>query len=112
MRCAELKDDLTELMDKCKEELPSAKAFAAIVAIMETIESGADEREVRNGVLGCGGIESEIAEKLKGLAEDMSSEEKASVGDDVDKLERVIVALENYMGGEYLKEVVTEMRGN
>lgn len=110
MRCGELQDRLLELVNECTEELSCTQAFAALVAIMETVEAEA-EGEVRNGVLGCGGIDGDIADALERLAEDMSSAEKASVSGDVDDLERVVEALDDFGCGYGLKEVVTQMRG-
>lgn len=109
MRCGELQDKLLELVDECTERLSSTQAFAALVAIMETVESGA-EGEVRNGVLGCGGIDGDIAKALESLAEDMSPAEKASVSDDVDDLEGVVEALDDFGCGYGLKAVVEQMR--
>lgn len=111
MHCGELQDRLIELVGECTEELSSTQAFSALVAIMEAVEAGA-EGEVRNGVLGCGGIDRDIARELESLTEDMSSEEKASVSEDVDDLERVVEALDDFGCGYGLKEVVTQMRDN
>lgn len=99
-------------MDKCTAELSGTQAFAALVAIVETVAFGA-EGKVRNRALGCGGIDVDIARALEGLAEDMSAAEKASVSDDVDDLERVVKALDDWRCVGYgLKEVVTQMRGD
>eukprot|EP00752_Nemacystus_decipiens_P010783 g9592.t1 len=110
-RSGEVYEKLVNLVVECKEMLSSCNAISAIVAIMETVESEA-EGEVRKGVLGCGGIESKVASELKRLADDMSSEEKASISDAVEDLHGVVEALEPYGLGDDLKEVVTLVRGN
>eukprot|EP00752_Nemacystus_decipiens_P010784 g9593.t1 len=111
MHCDEVKDRLAKLVEESTKKLSSTKAFAALVAIMETVESGA-EGEVRNGVLGCGGIDGDIATALMSLAEDMSPAEKTSVSGDVDDLEHVVEALDDFGCGYGLKEVVEQMRGD
>lgn len=110
-RCGTVLDRLSELVDECKEQLSSTNAFAALVAIMDVVQSEA-YGEVRKGVLMCGGIESNVASELKKLAADLSSEEKASISDAVENLEGVVEALEPDCLGDDLKQVVTLVRGN
>ncbi|CAM9987536.1 unnamed protein product [Pylaiella littoralis] len=111
MRCGEVSQKLTELLDDCKERLSSTNAFKAMVSVMSTIHSEA-EGEVRKGLLGCGGIDGHVAEELECLAEDMSAGEKASVSDAVVELEAVANALEDYGCGYDLAKVVNQIRGN
>lgn len=84
---------LRELVDECKEKLSSTGAFVALVAIMDVVQSE-EEGEVRKEVLSCGVFDGANAEELRSLAEDMPSEEKASISDVVDDFEGVVDALE------------------
>lgn len=110
-RTGDVASKLTKLVDECMETLSSTHAFEAMVNIMAVVSSEA-EGEVRNGVLGCGGLDREIAGELTSLVEDMSAEQKASISDAVEDLESVVEELKDDGCGDGLAHVVQQIRGN
>ena len=111
MRAGELLDRLTTLVEECRRELSVTQAFEAIATIMEGVESAA-EGEIRNAVLGCGGIDGYIAKQLAALVAEMSAEQKASVDGAIDDLERVVERLSDEGSGYDLIDVVKNIRDN
>ena len=110
-RAGDLRDQLIRLVEECRQQLSVTQAFEAIAKIMECIEAGA-EGEVRKRVLGCGGIDQDIAQELAELVEEMSEEQKASVGGAVDRLDAVVEGLSRWCSGSELSEVVKTIRGD
>lgn len=107
----EIQNKLAELVDECKEDLSSTQAFAAMVAILEVAHEESHS-EARNIMFGDGAFDSQIAEELQKLAEDISSEEKESIRGAVDDLERLMKVLDDYGCGYDIEKVVTQMRGD
>lgn len=106
----ELYTKLISLVQECRQKLSDTRAFEAIVKIMQVVEDEA-EGEIRQQMIGCGGLDSHIGLELAELVGDMSAGEKASISDAVEDLHGVVVALEPDACGQKLAEVVEKIRG-
>lgn len=102
---------LTELLQECKQRLSVTQAFQAMVTIVGCVESEA-YGEVRKWVIGDGGIDQAIAEELTELVEEMSAEQRSSIGDAVKDLDRTVKVLNEYGAGDELADVVEMVQGN